>query len=62
MDGPAELWCTDITEHPTAEGKVYCVAVLDACSRRIVGWSIGDNMRRLINAGIVGSMGSVGDC
>ncbi len=35
-----ELWVTDITEHPTREGKVYCAAVLDAYSRRIVGWSI----------------------
>ena len=31
---------TDITEHPTKEGKVYCAAVLDVFSRRIVGWSI----------------------
>lgn len=23
------LWVTDITEHPTREGKVYCAAVLD---------------------------------
>lgn len=37
---PNELWVTDITEHPTREGKVYCAAVLDAFSRRIVGWSI----------------------
>jgi transposase InsO family protein len=35
-----ELWVTDITEHPTREGKVFCAAVLDAYSRRIVGWSI----------------------
>ncbi|WP_157457167.1 IS3 family transposase [Cellulomonas fimi] len=24
----------------TWEGKVYCAVVLDACSRRVVGWSI----------------------
>ena len=35
-----QLWVTDITEHPTREGKVYCAVVLDACSRRVVGWSI----------------------
>ena len=35
-----ELWVTDITEHPTREGKVYCAVVLDAWSRRVVGWSI----------------------
>ena len=101
VDGPDELWCTDITEHPTLEGKVYCAAVLDAYSRRIVGWSIDHNMRtalvvdalgmaitrrgperhsailhsdhgsqftswafgqRLVDAGLVGSMGSIGDC
>ena len=37
---PDELWVTDITEHPTREGKVFCAAVLDACSRKIVGWAI----------------------
>ncbi len=37
---PNELWVTDITEHPRREGKVFCAAVLDAYSRRIVGWSI----------------------
>jgi len=39
-DGPNKLWVTDITEHPTREGKVYCCAVLDAFSRKVVGWSI----------------------
>ncbi len=37
---PNRLWLTDITEHRTREGKVYCAVVLDAFSRRIVGWSI----------------------
>ena len=37
---PNQLWVTDITEHPTREGKVYCAVVLDAWSRRVVGWSI----------------------
>jgi putative transposase len=35
-----ELWVTDITEHKTLEGKVYCRCVMDTCSRRIVRWSI----------------------
>ena len=39
-DQPDQLWVTDITEHPTREGKVYCAVVLDAFSRRVVGWSI----------------------
>jgi transposase InsO family protein len=37
---PNELWLTDITEHPTAEGKLYCCAVLDLFSRKVVGWAI----------------------
>ena len=44
-DAPDRLWVTDITEHPTAEGKVYCAAVLDAFSRVVAGWSIADHMR-----------------
>jgi putative transposase len=44
-DAPDRLWVTDITEHPTAEGKVYCAAVLDVFSRVVVGWSIADHMR-----------------
>ncbi|MDT5093104.1 MAG: putative transposase [Mycobacterium sp.] len=39
------LWVTDITQHPTREGTVYCCAVLDVYSRMIVGWSIADHMR-----------------
>ncbi|KTR40742.1 integrase [Curtobacterium oceanosedimentum] len=39
------LWLTDITEHPTGEGKLYLCAIKDACSRRIVGYPIGDRMR-----------------
>jgi len=29
-----------VTEHPTREGKIYCAVVLDAWSRRVIGWSI----------------------
>jgi putative transposase len=36
---PNQLWVTDITEHPTREGTVDCAVVLDAHSRRVVGWS-----------------------
>jgi putative transposase len=39
-NGPNQLWMTDITEHPTREGKLYCCVVLDAWSRRVVGWSL----------------------
>jgi putative transposase len=45
VDAPNVLWITDITEHPTREGKLYCAAVMDAFSRLIIGWSIADHMR-----------------
>jgi putative transposase len=89
------------TEHPTTEGKVFLAVVLDAFSRRVVGWSIADHVRselvvdavqmaiwrrrpppgqtvahsdhgsqytswafgrRLRGAGLLSSMGSIGDC
>ena len=98
---PDRLWLTDITEHPTQEGKLYCAAVMDAYSRRIIGWSIAEKQttdlvvdalsmavtrrsperestilhsdhgcqftswafgQRLRKAGLLGSMGTVGDC
>lgn len=101
VTGPNKLWLTDITEHPTTEGKVYCAAVMDAFSRRILGWSIAHHMRtdlvidalgmaelrrrpdtgatilhsdhgtqftswafgkRLRDAGLLPSMGTIGDC
>jgi transposase InsO family protein len=31
---------TDITEHPTREGKLYCCVVLDAFSRMVVDWAV----------------------
>jgi putative transposase len=44
-DGPDRLWVMDVTEHRTGEGTVYLAAVLDAFSRRVVGWSIADHIR-----------------
>ena len=41
---PDELWLTDITEHPTAQGKLYCCCVKDCFSKRIVGYALGDRM------------------
>jgi putative transposase len=100
-DTPDRLWVMDVTEHPTDQGKVYVAAVLDAFSRRVVGWSIADHIRselvvdalqmaiwrrqpprdqtiahsdhgtqytswafgrRLRGAGLLGSMGTIGDC
>jgi hypothetical protein len=43
-DAPNTLWLTDITEHPTSEGKLYLCAVKDVWSNRIVGYSIDRQM------------------
>ena len=42
---PNQLWLTDITEHRTAEGKLYLCAVKDVHSNRIVGYSIDSRMK-----------------
>ena len=47
-EAPNQLWLSDITEHPTGEGKLYLCAVKDACSGRIVGYSISDRMKARI--------------
>jgi putative transposase len=43
---PNQVWVTDITEHPTAEGKLYCCLIKDLFSNRIVGYSIGPRMTK----------------
>jgi transposase InsO family protein len=43
-EGPDRIWLTDITEHPTAEGKLYLCAIKDVYSNRIVGYSMGSRM------------------
>ena len=42
---PNVLWVADLTYLRTWEGWLYLVAVQDAFSRRIVGWSMADHMR-----------------
>ncbi len=65
-DRPDELWLTDITEHTTAEGKVYMCAIKDAFSGRIVGYSIDSGMKsRLVVRAIenaVAMRGNVAGC
>lgn len=43
-DAPNQVWLTDITEHPTGEGKLYCCAIKDVHANRIVGYSISERM------------------
>lgn len=44
-DGPDRLWVADITELPTGAGPLYLAAILDAFSRRVVGWAVAEHMR-----------------
>jgi len=43
--GSNQLWLTDVTEHRTAEGKLYMCAIKDVFSGRIVGYSIDSRMK-----------------
>src|SRR4030095_11443025 len=42
---PDQLWVADITYIPTWAGFLYLAVVLDACSRRIVGWAMATHLR-----------------
>jgi putative transposase len=43
--GPNRLWVADITFIPTAAGFLYLAVVLDAWSRKIVGWAMANHLR-----------------
>jgi putative transposase len=42
---PDRLWVADITYIPTWAGFLYLAVVLDACTRRIVGWAMAEHLR-----------------
>ncbi|MGH3576647.1 MAG: IS3 family transposase [Mycobacterium sp.] len=42
---PNRLWVADITYLPTWQGFLYLAVVLDAFSRRVVGWAMAPHMR-----------------
>lgn len=44
-DSPDRLWVADFTYVPTGEGWMYLSFVLDAYSRKVVGWSMAEHMR-----------------
>jgi len=39
-----EVWVADITYVPTVEGWLYVAAVMDLCSRQILGWSVWESL------------------
>src|SRR5215211_3169835 len=43
--GPDQLWVADITQQRTDQGWLYLAVVLDAFSRRVVGWSMAEHLR-----------------
>jgi putative transposase len=47
-EAPNQLWVADITYLPTWAGFLYLAVVLDAFSRRIVGWAMGTDLRVLL--------------
>ena len=44
-EAPDQLWVTDITYVPTRSGMAYVCFIVDAFSRRIVGWRVASHMR-----------------
>jgi putative transposase len=44
-DRPNALWVTDLTYVPTRSGMAYVCFIVDAFSRRIVGWRVAAHMR-----------------
>ena len=46
VDGPNQLWVADITYIAIATGFVYLAAILDAWSRRVVGYAISRSIMR----------------
>jgi putative transposase len=42
---PDRLWVADITQLPTRSGSCYLASIVDAWSRRVVGWSMATHMR-----------------
>jgi transposase InsO family protein len=42
--GPDQIWVSDLTYLRTPKGFVYLAVVLDAWSRRVIGWELGDSL------------------
>jgi len=44
-DAPNQVWFADITYVPTWEGWLFLAVVMDACTKRVVGWSMRDDLK-----------------
>ena len=49
VDAPDRLWVADITYIPTWAGFLFLAVVLDALSRRVVGWSMANQRGRSLS-------------
>ena len=47
LSGPHQAWVSDLTYLRTREGFVYLALVMDAWSRMIVGWHVGETLEAL---------------
>lgn len=45
VDAPDKAWVADITYVRTHQGWLYLAVIIDLYSRRVVGWSMAENMR-----------------
>lgn len=43
-DRPNAVWCTDITYIWTRDGFVYLTSIMDLYARKIIAWTLSDNM------------------
>jgi len=43
-DQPDRVWVVDITYIATGQGWIYLAVILDACSRKVVGWAMGSSL------------------
>ena len=44
IDGPNQVWCTDITYIPVQQGFFYLVAIMDWYSRKVLSWRLSNTM------------------
>lgn len=62
---PDTVWVANITYVFTEEGWLYVAGVLDRCTRRCIGWAMGDTLATtlpLATAGVIPSMRRKGNC
>ena len=45
QSAPNAAWASDITYIPTDQGWLYLAAVIDLCSRKIIGWAMADHLK-----------------